>query len=205
MAMLKNTKHELFAQHVAAGKPANKAYIDSGFAKKGADQGASRLLRNVKVAARVEELKKAVALAVVERTAVDKAWVVKGLVELVERCMQHRPIMKDGKPVTVKVGKGQVAALCTFNAKDALRGYQLLGLEAGMFRDDPRLPPGMNRPMGEEAEGAAPALTLMNQQNNVLVAIGEGGLQAVRAYIRGLRGLDKGPGLSGRPSLPRPD
>src|SRR5271154_3922634 len=39
-------RYERFAQGLAEGKPAYQAYIDAGFAKVGAAQSASRLLKN---------------------------------------------------------------------------------------------------------------------------------------------------------------
>jgi phage terminase small subunit len=43
---LRNPRYERFAQGLAEGKPAYQAYIDAGFAKAGAAQSASRLLKN---------------------------------------------------------------------------------------------------------------------------------------------------------------
>jgi phage terminase small subunit len=43
---LHNPRYEQFAQGLAEGKPAYQAYIDAGFAKVGAAQSASRLLKS---------------------------------------------------------------------------------------------------------------------------------------------------------------
>ena len=43
---LQNPRYERFAQGLAEGKPAYQAYIDAGFAKVGAAQSASRLLKS---------------------------------------------------------------------------------------------------------------------------------------------------------------
>lgn len=61
MPVLKNARHEKFAQNVAKGKSATEAYKLAGFnaRSKSAEAAASRLLGNVKVHARVEELKAA--------------------------------------------------------------------------------------------------------------------------------------------------
>lgn len=61
MPVLKNARHEKFAQNVAKGKSATEAYKLAGFnaRAKSAEAAASRLLGNVKVHARVEELKAA--------------------------------------------------------------------------------------------------------------------------------------------------
>jgi hypothetical protein len=43
---LQNPRYERFAYGLAEGKPAYQAYIDTGFAKVGAAQSASRLLKS---------------------------------------------------------------------------------------------------------------------------------------------------------------
>lgn len=60
MGVLKNQRHELFAQQIAKGKTGAEAYTLAGY--KGDNQnavmaGASRLLSSVKVKARVQEIK----------------------------------------------------------------------------------------------------------------------------------------------------
>lgn len=60
MPVLKNARHEKFAQNVAKGKSATEAYrLAYGAKAKSAEAAGSRLLSNVKVRKRVEELKQA--------------------------------------------------------------------------------------------------------------------------------------------------
>jgi hypothetical protein len=54
---LKNSRHEKFCQCIASGMSASKAYRKAGYDAGDADACASRLSRNVKVAARIEELR----------------------------------------------------------------------------------------------------------------------------------------------------
>lgn len=49
-------RHEIFAQAIARGLKAHEAYLEAGYSGKGAYQGADRLKRNPKVAARIAEL-----------------------------------------------------------------------------------------------------------------------------------------------------
>lgn len=56
MPVLKNPKHERFAQELAKGAAQYKAYSDAGYT--GGETAACRLSRNVKVTARVAELQK---------------------------------------------------------------------------------------------------------------------------------------------------
>ena len=76
MPVLANSRHELFAEGVASGKSATQAYIDAGFSPDTAEQGASRLLRNVKVASRIEELKARIAkrVEITQADIVSKLW-----------------------------------------------------------------------------------------------------------------------------------
>lgn len=56
MPILKNARHEVFAQNLASGMSQTQAYIGAGYKEAGADQNASRLMTNDKVASRVREL-----------------------------------------------------------------------------------------------------------------------------------------------------
>lgn len=55
MSVLRNQRHELFAQGLAKGRPASVAYVEAGYAEN--DSNAARLNRNEQVQARVTELK----------------------------------------------------------------------------------------------------------------------------------------------------
>jgi hypothetical protein len=55
--MLKNARHEKFAQLVAGGMSATKAYCKAGYGKKAAHVNGPRLMGNDSVASRVRELK----------------------------------------------------------------------------------------------------------------------------------------------------
>ena len=59
MPILENSRHEIFAQELAKGATQTDAYRLAGYEGQGnaAEAGASRLVRNAKVAARVAELK----------------------------------------------------------------------------------------------------------------------------------------------------
>src|SRR5260370_1120570 len=61
MPVLSNRKHERFAQLVATGLSASKAYISAGYSKTGAKVSASRLLARSNLRARVRELQETLA------------------------------------------------------------------------------------------------------------------------------------------------
>jgi hypothetical protein len=57
MPVLNNPRHEQFAMNVALGASPSTAYIKAGFSRKGARQGAHKLLCNVDVSARMLEIR----------------------------------------------------------------------------------------------------------------------------------------------------
>ncbi len=109
MPVLENSRHEKFAQGLAQGMSAAEAYKAAGYEAKGnvAEAAASRLLRDVKVASRVEELKQRAAVSV----QISREWVLEQLVD-------NLKLAKD---------TGQLAP--------ANRAAELLGKELGMFVD----------------------------------------------------------------------
>jgi phage terminase small subunit len=52
-----NPKQEAFCQGVASGLSLTQAYIRAGYSEKGAGQGGERLLKNVEISQRVDELR----------------------------------------------------------------------------------------------------------------------------------------------------
>lgn len=71
MAILANSRHEHFAQLVAKGDSASRAYVSAGFSKSGAAQSARRLLTNAQVCARIRELKTTISEALTEASIRD--------------------------------------------------------------------------------------------------------------------------------------
>lgn len=109
MPALENPRHEKFAQGLAQGMSAGEAYRQAGYDAKGnaAEAAASRLLKNVKVHSRVEELKNRAAASV----QISREWVLEQLVDNLSLAKQQG----DFGP--------------------ANRAAELLGKELGMFVD----------------------------------------------------------------------
>jgi len=109
---LRNPRHEHFARLVAAGETAAKAYTCVGYSDSNPAACASRLAKNSKVAARIEQLKRASSSQAIERTALSKEWVISKLQYIVS------------------------CALDDENRIDSpVRALELLGKELGMFTD----------------------------------------------------------------------
>lgn len=79
MAVLKNPKHELFAQELAKGKSASEAYVLAGY--KSHDGNASTLRGNQKVEARLAELLSKAAT----RTEITVATITDRLLKIAEK------------------------------------------------------------------------------------------------------------------------
>src|SRR5271157_110557 len=109
--MLTRPRHEQFAQMVARGRTGKQAYAEVFGGPKGADQSASRLLRNAKVRARVVEIGSEIAQnlqgeSIRERNfrlqALQKRW------ELLNQVVEQR----GQDPSLAKVPGGKTGLLC---------------------------------------------------------------------------------------------
>lgn len=111
MPVLRNAKHEHFAQLIAGGLSAPKAYASAGYSEQGAAQSANRLLRDAEVSRRVDELRSAASERAIEKAAIDRAWIIEKLVENAK------------------------AAAAAEDFGPSNRALELLGKEVGMFID----------------------------------------------------------------------
>lgn len=127
MPALTNPKHEQFAQLIAKGTSAAKAYREAGYeiSDSAVDAAASRLLKHVKVSARIVELGEKVESEVIKLIAIDKQWVIEKLITNVDRALQETPVVIGGK----KTGE------YTYQGSVANRALELIGKELGMFID----------------------------------------------------------------------
>ena len=130
MSELSNAKHEHFALLVAKGEPAARAYEFVGYKAKGSPQSACRLAKSAKVRARIAELRDAINAPAheraLEKAAVDKAWVLKELIEVVKMAKRGEAVLdKDGNPT------GDTKQ----NLGAANKALELIGKEHGMFID----------------------------------------------------------------------
>jgi hypothetical protein len=87
---LKNARHERFAQELAKGKSQLEAYVAAGY--KPDDGAACRLSGNVRVRDRVLELTKITTEKVIEKTAIDAAWVLKKAAELHDKALKAKQL-----------------------------------------------------------------------------------------------------------------
>lgn len=112
---------------------AKQAAIRAGYTAKRAEQAGYELLTFPDVAAAIAAAKKDRA----ERTRIDQDYVLNLIVNTVERCAQHRPVLDaSGKPVMVETESGEMATAYTFDPASVLRGADLLARHVGFYQKD---------------------------------------------------------------------
>jgi hypothetical protein len=130
-------QQERFAQEVVKGASQSDAYRRAyprsrKWEAKSVHEAASKLA--TKVSPRIHALQTSKREYVERKLQVDGAWVDERLIEVVERSMQHRPILdRNGDPVHVETPAGQIAPAYVFDAKAAVAALKLLGLDLGKF------------------------------------------------------------------------
>jgi phage terminase small subunit len=129
---LESPAQETFVQEYFLSKNQTTAAEKAGYSKKTAASQGSRLLKNVKIAQRLEFLLEEQK----ERVQVDADYVIRTIVDTIERCRQARPVFdKDGDPVMVETPAGDVAPAYAFDSKGVLRGAELLGKYLKLFTE----------------------------------------------------------------------
>lgn len=132
-------KQESFVREYLVDLNASAAYIRAGYKTGNADVLGPRLLGNAGIA-------KAIQAAMDERakrTEVTADFVLKGLKEVAERCLQRHPVMvgqgKERKQatefVTTDDGEEVLAHVFEFDSAGANRAFELLGKHLKLFTD----------------------------------------------------------------------
>ena len=132
-------RQQRFVEEYLLDLNGSQAAIRAGYSEQTATMQASRLLTNANVAAAVinAQAKRA------EKVQVTAEWVLKGLIEIHDRAMQHHAVLdREGKPIGEYVYQGQVAS----------RALELLGKHLGMFDKQRSEPTERDATTGEAAE-----------------------------------------------------
>lgn len=140
-------KQQLFADYYLANNcNAKQAYIKSYGSKteRYAETQASRLMRNVKVAAYLEQRQAEIR----EKTTVTQEWIVEKLKQVVKRSLQEEPVMKfdyEEKALTQETvldDTGREIGVFTYDSAGANKALELLGKTLGIFKDKKELTTG---------------------------------------------------------------
>lgn len=130
--MALNEQQTLFANEYVKDYNALQAYIRAGYSENGAGQSAHTLLKNPEVAALVKQLHDEKLL----KLAGDQDYVLKTIVDTVERCKQVAPVRdRKGEQVYVETPEGEILPAFMFDSKGVLKGAELLAKYHKMLTD----------------------------------------------------------------------
>lgn len=127
-------KHRRFVTEYLKDQNATQAAIRAGYSKKTAEVQGCRLLRNVQIRAAVDKALQTAA----ERVGITNEYVLNGLKEVVQRCMQREPVMifdrvnKEMVHKTIEVkdektGEFREEGVWEFDSMGANKALELLG------------------------------------------------------------------------------
>ena len=114
-------KQEMFCCEYIIDLNATQAAIRAGYSKKTAGQIGEQNLKKLEIQEYVNTLMNERK----KRVEIDADYVLGGIKDLTERCMQVEPVIVDGKP------NGEYK----FEPTPALRGYELLGKHLSLFTE----------------------------------------------------------------------
>lgn len=120
-------KQRRFVEEYLVDLNGAQAAIRAGYSPKTAREQASQILSrsNVQAAIKEEMAKRE------KRTGIKADYVLKNLVEIVERCMQRAPVCNaKGEQIQDEEGRG----VWQFNGRDANKALDLLGKHLGLFQ-----------------------------------------------------------------------
>lgn len=119
-------RQERFCREYIIDYNATDAAIRAGYSKKTAYSIGSENLKKPELLARVRELQAEQA----ERLCITADWVVMQLVEVYNRCMQHKPVYE------WRNGELEETGEYAFNSKGALNALEMIGKHLNMFNND---------------------------------------------------------------------
>ena len=136
--MLENPRHEQFAQRVAAGGNAARAYVAAGYSARGAAQSALRLLKYAHIRARVAEIKKEITARLTECSirevgerlkALESRWLA------MQRVIAERAAAPEMQAASGGTTGLLVRTLKSLGSGDALRIVEEYAVDTGLLRE----------------------------------------------------------------------
>lgn len=126
-------KQEAFVREYLIDLNATAAYKRAGYVAKGnaAEVSAHRLLRNPKVAAAIQSGMDARA----ERTQITADYVLSGIREVAERCLEREPVMVGRGEDRQQMVDDEGRYVFQFDAAGANKAFELLGKHLKLFTD----------------------------------------------------------------------
>lgn len=118
-------KQEMFCREYLVDLNGTQAAIRAGYSEKTANEQSAQLLAKLSIQEYVQSLMDERK----ERVDITADYVLKGIKDLTERCIQAQPVVVDGMPT------GEYK----FEANAALKGYELMGKHLKLFTDKTEL------------------------------------------------------------------
>lgn len=138
-------KQQMFIDEYLVDLNATQAAIRAGYSERTAKSQGHRLLTNVDILARIEELKKTRA----DRLQLDAYWVLKRLMEISDRSMQAEPVMEFDYTEKKLVETGEYQ----FDSSGANKATELIGKHLGMFKETIKHEGSMNVTFVDDISG----------------------------------------------------
>lgn len=126
-------RKKLFCAEYIVDMNATRAAVRAGYSEHTAQEQSSRLLSTVIVQNEITRLMS----ERIQKCNLTADYVLFGIVEVVERCKQARPVLdKKGRPVlALDEETGELRPVYQFDASNALKGKELLGRYLKLFGD----------------------------------------------------------------------
>jgi phage terminase small subunit len=142
-------KQEAFVREYLVDLNATQAAIRAGYSAKTANEQGARLLANVSIASAVQAAMDARS----ERTEITADYVLAGIKEIAERCLQRAPVMvgrgEDRQQVVDEEGRH----VWTFDSTGANKAFENLGKHLKLFTDKVEHSGEMNLTVSPEDAG----------------------------------------------------
>lgn len=125
-----NPRQATFVREYLVDLNATQAAIRAGYSERTANEQGARLLAHVSVSAAIKagQDKRA------ERTDITADYVLRTIHETIERCRQVQPVLdRKGEQVYVDTPEGKLVPAFIFDAKNVLKGCELLGKHLGIY------------------------------------------------------------------------
>ena len=136
-------KQELFCKEYIIDFNGTQAAIRAGYSEKSAPESASENLRK----SNVQEFLKTIMKKRADKLEINQEYVLKNIIEVQQRCMQHKPVMyfdkvdKEYKQqeeyvIDEKTGEEKLMGVYTFDANNANKSLDMLAKYTGLYERD---------------------------------------------------------------------
>ena len=143
-------KQKMFCQEYIKDFNGTRAAIKAGYSKSSAKEIASENLTKPNIQEYLKKIMKKRA----DKLEIDQEYVLKNIVEVQQRCMQHKPVMvfdkieKEYKQETALVehedGTRTEEGIWTFDAANANKSLDMLAKYTGFYEEDNKQASGIN-------------------------------------------------------------